>query len=176
MLAPSYNVLMDFEGQMAAAFANVFTQAGLNAPLGIQSSAGIKTPEYAFHFASGGVLDGHEFLVNGFKVYDHFKGNLDVFIYMTRSENTASNIGLYRSYVRQIFNTWRGRFASQDSIGNPLCPYYQILSILERGVNPTVDAGEDMDLASMTYEVKFRVNPDAWPAQINQQVLIQTTQ
>ena len=176
MIAPDYNTLMDFEGQMALACANVFKQAGFPVPLGIQSSTQIQTPQFAFHFSSGGVADMHQQMVWSYKVYDHFKGVLDVLIYTTRSENTSASLGLYRSYVRQVFNLWRGRFAAQDIHGNPLCPYYQILDIWERGVSPSVTQDEDMDMAAMHYEIKFSINPDAWPQPVNQQMLVQTQQ
>jgi hypothetical protein len=176
MLAPSYDILMDLEGQMATACANVFKQSGFDAPLTLQSSEEVKTPEYAFHFSSKGVADQHQQLVWSYKVYDHFIGDLDVIIFTTRSENTATELGIYRSRVRQVFNFWRGKFAAQDAIGNPLCPYYLILDIWDRGSSPTVQQDENQDKTAMHFEIKFAINPDSWPKMENQQMLVQSQQ
>jgi hypothetical protein len=178
IVAPSLDVLFDFEGQMSLACQNVFSLAQFDSgvPIGIQSSDEIKTPEYVFHFTSGGNLDGSEQFPYGFKVRDHYSGKLDVVIFTTRSENTASDAPLYRSRVRQVFILWRGRFASQDQFGNPLCPYYQILEILESGSTMTAKYDDNMDLTAVSFQIKFRINPNAWPADPGLPVLQQITE
>jgi hypothetical protein len=160
---------------MAAAMSAIFSNAGFVVPATIQSSALVQTPFYAFHFANGGVADQHQQLVYGFREYDHFKGILDVQIFTSRSENTTSSLGLYRSRVRQLFNLWRGKWAQLNLSGVTLCPYYQVLDIWDRGMTPTVESNEDLDMSAMHYEIKFAINPDAWPApDANQTALTQT--
>ncbi len=176
MLAPSYDILMDFDGNMAAACQAVFVNAGFPPPELPQAGGNILTPDYRFHFSSGGVVGEHQQIVWGYRVYDMFKGILDIEIYASRTENTASSLGLYRSRVRQAFNLWRGRFATQNNAGVPLCPYYLILDIWDRGNTPSVMATEDIDVSAMHYEIKFQINPDAWPQPVNQQQLTQMQQ
>ncbi len=174
MTAPSYDVLMDFETGMINAFSAVFALAGINPPLLPQSTSEIISPQFAFHFMDGGVLDQHQQEVFGYKTYDHFKGILDVIVFTARTEDAGvNNLGLYRSRVRQIFALWRGKFAERDNFGNLICPYYQILDIIGRGNTVSFDSEKDMDMSALHYEVKFAVRPDAWPQPINQQTLEQ---
>lgn len=176
MQAASLDILMDFETNVAKACAAVFANAGFPVPEPPQDATLVLTPDYRFHFACNGVADNHRQMVNGFQVYDIFKGTLDVEIFTSRAENTATSLGLYRSRVRQVFNLFRGRFAQQNAVGVALCPYYLILDIWDRGNTPSVQTDQDFDVAAMHYEIKFQINPDAWPAPVNQQTLIQTQQ
>lgn len=166
-VAPSFEELYNFEGNIETCFAAIFegalAQRGYSAQVLKSISPDSKiTPRFQIVFNANTPFSLNRTTLgqaNPAQIPNNFTGSLSVKLYTTRSisSDNADMHGLLRGLARflgsgiKLFN-------------NSNMPYYQILQILPTGCNNTIADEKQQDGTELTWDVLFAIDNSAWPS------------
>jgi len=165
MQAPDYTTLLDFERNLEAYFAAQFEPRAQDEPVIQQDDAVTTLPHVAVQVQTTGATDhdatlrykGQVFTVN-----DMFNAAITVIIHSDRRKDGQARHAVKRSFILNLILRWKLLLNTDD------LPYYDIARIIYRGMTPTVETEEDLDVSTMRFDLVFQVKPDAWPEQTDE--------
>lgn len=168
--------IYDFENAIEAAFQKLLEAEGLSAFVSLDVDEVVEPeegeplddkhqrprPRVELYFATGQET-GH-YHPSHFRA-DAFTGNLMLRIVGSPKTTTREHSD-YRAKVRDVMAGSRDEFKSDsdNNDANALLPYHSVMDVVESGTNPNYQDDDGSIESAITYQIKFNIRPDAWPA------------
>lgn len=160
-IAPSYDVLYDFESQLESAFA-AFLESITETPCHIQrGGAELVPPCYEFQFTNGAATP-HEGIARDNRLYpDAFNGALRVRHVTVRKDDFT-----LADHRRGVARMRRHCYQFMLYAPQTLLPYLGVSDVRESGSLQGIDPERQWDITELTFAVAFYIRPGSWPVNL----------
>lgn len=155
MPSSDFQTLYQFEDAIESAVKTLFTNNSITAYRQRDNNTRV-TPAVDIQFSTGAATEHLGYTCDGKLRPDTWNGSLQIRIVTTRSKNDASHSTL-RGKIRNLL------YSFEDNLTRTLLPHHSIARVMETGTTPQIEADEDHDISSISFNLVFAIRPDAWP-------------